>query len=555
MVERTSRRGVARARWPGLLLAAVLLQGCAGARREPVPIDVALPAAHRGAGSGDALRSGAELPWWDTWRDPALTRLVERALERNRDIQFAVARIEETRALLGPAAYAELPQLSVAANTGRERLPQSYRFALPPGTDRDVRLYGTAVSASYELDLWGRLRSLQSAVRADFLASRYARETVAITLVGEVAQTYFDILAARQQLALTRDTLERRRAFLDLTRRRFDGGRASAVEVARAEGNLLGVQSRLPGLEQQLAQLENRLAVLVGTGGDEAGSLVPVAAALPAPPEVPAGLPSALLERRPDLLAAQQELEAASFRADAQRAALLPTISLTASLGLQSRSLGDLLSGSATTFALGAGILQPLIDASRNTFLVQAQEARERQALIRYQRVAEQALREVSDALIARSRQAELRDTLAAQVTALARAAALAEARFKAGAAAYFEVLDAQSELLAAQLAENDARRAVLAASVGLYKSLGGAGTRPPSRRACRRGRRSRCLQRPDPARRAPNAPGAAQPLRAEWAAAGWRPLRPAEDVGRRAAALRRPSCTPPPPPSRRAWW
>ena len=192
------------------------------------------------------------------------------------------------------------------------------------------------------------------------------------------------------------------------------------------------------------------------------------------PPEVPAGLPSSLLERRPDLLAARQELEAASFRSDAQRAALLPTISLTAVLGLQSRSLGDLLTGSATTWGLGGGLLQPLIDVSRNKFLAQAQEARERQALVRYQRAAEQALREVSDALVARSRQAELRDTLAGQAKSLERAASLAEQRFKAGLAAYFEVIDAQTELFVVQLAESDARRALLAATVGLYKSLGG---------------------------------------------------------------------------------
>ena len=475
MTDRSRSPDARRLLGTGLLLTLVLLlAGCAGARREPVPIDLALPAAHRGATSGDALRNGAELPWWEAWRDPALVRLIGLALERNRDMQIAVARIEETRALIGPTLYAELPRLSVGADIGRERQPQNYRFVLPPGADRDLRLYGTSINASYELDLWGRLRSLESAVRADYLASRFARETVAITLVGDVAQAYFDILAARQQLALTRSTLDSRRGFLDLTRRRFDGGRASAVEVARAEGALLGVQARIPGLEQQLAQQENRLALLVGAVAGDAGALVPVDARLPAPPEVPAGLPSSLLERRPDLLAAQQELEAASFRSAAQRAALLPTISLTASLGLQSRSLGDLLSGSATTFALGAGLLQPLIDASRNKFLAQAQEARERQALVRYQRAAEQALREVSDSLIARSRQAELRDTLAGQAKALERAATLAQARFEAGLAAYFEVLDAQTELLAVQLAENDARRALLAASVGLYKSLGG---------------------------------------------------------------------------------
>ncbi len=459
----------------GIALAAALLLGaCAGARQAPVEVELALPDTFRGGSMEERLRSGAELPWWETYRDPALTRLIAQALERNRDIQLAVARIEETRALIGPAEYAELPRLSIGADLGRERQPQNYRFNLPPGASRDLRLYGLTANASYEVDLWGRLKSLEAAVRADYLASRFARETVAIALIGDVAQAYFDILSIRQQLVLTRSTLDGRRAFLDLTRRRFEGGRSSAVEVSRAQAALLGVQARIPSLEQQLAQLENRLALLVGGLAGDPQALVAVDARLPLPPDVPAGLPSALLDRRPDLLAARQELESASFRADAQRAALLPTISLTAALGLQSRSLADLLSGPATTWGLGAGLLQPIVDASRNKFLAQAQAARERQALVRYQRAAEQALREVSDALVARTRQAELRDALAGQAKALERAATLAEQRFKAGLAAYFEVIDAQTELLAVQLAENDARRALLAATVGLYKALGG---------------------------------------------------------------------------------
>lgn len=452
----------------------LLLAACAGARKEPLAVDLPLPAAYRGSVTDERLRSGAELPWWEAYRDPALAKLIAQALERNRDIQLAVARIEETRALIGPAQYAELPRLSVGADAAAERQPRAYRFNLPQGASRDLRLYGLTANASYELDLWGRLKSLEAAVRADYLASRFARETIAISLIGDVAQAYFDILSTRQQLEITRSTLDSRRAFLDLTRRRFDAGRASAVEASRAEAALLGVQARVPALEQQLAQLENRLALLVGGMAGEPGTLVAPDARLPMPPDVPAGLPSSLLERRPDLLAARQELEAASFRSDAQRAALLPTISLTASLGLQSRSLGDLLTGSATTWGLGAGLLQPLIDASRNKFLAQAQEARERQALVRYQRAAEQALREVSDALVARSRQAELRDTLAGQAKSLERAASLAEQRFKAGLAAYFEVIDAQTELFVVQLAESDARRALLTATVGLYKSLGG---------------------------------------------------------------------------------
>lgn len=455
-----------------LLAGAVLATGCAAPRKEPdrrVPV----PDAYRAASEADALASGAARRWWELYRDPALTALIGAALERNRDLSIAVARIEEAEALLGPALYAGLPQVGIGASATRQQQTLRGLFPLPPGA-RLATIYGTAVSSSFEVDVWGRLRSLENAFRSDLLASRYARETIVITLIGDVAATYFDILALREQLRLTHDTIRTREEFLELTRRRFDAGRASAVEVSRAEGALLGVRARVPPLAQQIGQLENRLAILAGRPLGDAGALVPVDARLPAPPEVPAGLPSALLERRPDLLAATAEMDAASHRARAQRAALFPTIGLTGSIGSTSRELGELFSGPAGTWSFGLSLFAPLLDAGRNKYLVEAQEARERQAVLRYQRTVEAAFREVADALIARSRIAELRATLARQVVALERAARLADQRFRAGLAAYFEVIDAQTELLAARLLENEAQRAQLATLVGLYKSLGG---------------------------------------------------------------------------------
>ncbi|MFN7751141.1 MAG: efflux transporter outer membrane subunit [Pseudomonadota bacterium] len=455
------------------LLALVAAAGCTPARREPVDTGVRMPDRFRG-GREPATGPAAMLDGWQWWPDVPLRAAIAEALAGNRDLQIAVARIEEARALVGPAEYAELPRLVLGADASREQLPQRYRTVLAPGADRALQLRGVTAGFSYEADVWGRLKSLEFAARADFLASRYARETVAIGLAVDVALAWYDIVALREQRAIVVEALASREAFTDLVGRRHEAGRGSALELARAQAAMLGVAARLPAIDQQVAQAENRISLLLGRPLARAEAVVPAGATLIAPLEVPEGLPSSLLERRPDLMAAREELEAATFRAEAQRAALMPTFSLTGVLGLQSRSLADLVSSSASTWTLGANALLPVIDASRNRFLAQAQEARARQALLRYRRGAEAAVREVSDALIARARQADLTEALDRQLAALVRAEALAQARYRAGAAAYFEVLDAQTERLAARLAHTEARRGLIVATLGLYKALGG---------------------------------------------------------------------------------
>jgi multidrug efflux system outer membrane protein len=246
------------------------------------------------------------------------------------------------------------------------------------------------------------------------------------------------------------------------------------ADVARAEGSLAAARARLPQLRQAVAQTENRLAVLVGRGQGDAAALVSADARLPDAPEVPAGLPSALLERRPDILAAQQNLFGATGRVRVQRAALLPSVSLTGSLGTQSRDLAQLFSGPAGTWTIGVSLLAPLIDADRNRYRVQAQEAIEKQAALRYEKSVENAFREVSDAIVARARQAEVQAASMAQVRALVRLVDIALKRYEVGIAAYFEVVDAQTELLNAELSAAEAQRSLLGSTVGLYKALGG---------------------------------------------------------------------------------
>lgn len=454
-----------------LLLAGLLLSGCALTGKEPARPDIALPAAFRDAGGA---ASAADRQWWSLYRDERLVDLIRESLEKNRDVRIATARIEEARALVGPAELAQLPQLSGSASATRQQYPQNGQFQFAPGTSRQVPLYGGSLSASYEIDFWGRISSLADVARAELLSTRYAAETVRIGLIADVATAYFDILALRRETDVTRDAIENREKFLDLTRRRNEGGRASMADVARAEGSLAAARARLPQLRQAVAQTENRLAVLVGRGQGDAAALVPADARLPDAPEVPAGLPSALLERRPDILAAQQNFLGATGRVRVQRAALLPSVSLTGSLGSQSRDLAQLFSGPAGTWSLGVSLLAPLIDADRNRFRVQAQEAIEKQAALRYEKSVENAFREVSDAIVARARQSEVQAASKAQVRALVRLVDIALKRYEVGIAAYFEVVDAQTELLNAELSAAEAHRSLLGSTVGLYKALGG---------------------------------------------------------------------------------
>lgn len=453
-----------------LLLACLLLGGCALTGKEAAKPDIVLPAAFRDGGP----RGEIDGQWWTLYRDARLVALIRESLEANRDVRIAVARIEEARAQVGPAELAQLPQLGGSAGASRQQYPQNGQFQLAPGASRQVPLYGGSLAASYEFDFWGRIASLAEVARAELLATRYAAETVRIGLIASVATAYFDILALRREVEVTREAIANREKFLDLTRRREQAGRASLAEVARAEGSLAAARARLAQLQLSVAQTGNRLAVLVGRGQGDPSALVASDARLPEAPEVPAGLPSALLERRPDILAAEQNLLGATGRVRTQRAALLPSVSLTGSLGTQSRDLAQLFSGPAGTWSIGVSLLTPLIDADRNRYRVQAQEAIEKQAALRYEKAVENAFREVSDAIVARARQAEVRAALTAQVDAQQRLRDIALRRYEVGIAAYFEVVDAQTGLLNAQIAAAEAQRALLGSSVDLYRALGG---------------------------------------------------------------------------------
>jgi len=450
------------------LAAALWLAACAPIGPDynrPVP---ELPADYPEASAGTAASLPAD--WWTTFNDPDLTALIEAARVRNADIRIAAAQVEEAEAALREVDAGFYPQVDLSFANQQSRV--SALTALPnpvPRVRLDRRL---AASTSFELDFWGRLRRGVEAARAQALATRFGRDTVALTLTGTVAQAYFSLRSLDSQLALTRATLATRNESLQVIRDRVAGGVSPELELRQAEVARADAAVLLDELTRQRKVVEHQLAQLTGRAGTMVadGSLEH----LPVPPLPPAGLPSSLLERRPDIRAAEQTLVAANARIGVAKAAMFPTISLTGSYGGQSAAFADLLLGGARIWSLGFGLALPLFDAGRNTARVEQVEARARQAVGSYQKAVETGFREVADALSNLENGRRSEDNLAARAKAARQALDIAQTRYKAGYSGYLEVLDAQRSANEAELAAVRNRQALLAYSVDLMKALGG---------------------------------------------------------------------------------
>jgi len=447
-------------------LVATLVAACAvGPQYSRPALDV--PDKFRDQLEAPGPQSFADLAWWDVYKDPTLSELVRVAIEQNRDLKIAVARISEARALAGIARVAQLPQISAAFEAQRGRV-------FSGGDYVTGALFTADVQVSFELDLWGRLASLSDAARQNLLATEYAHDGVMASLVGAVATSYFNLIALDQQLRVTVRTVDDRQRFVDLTQSKFKRGAAAGLDVSRAEASLAATRAVEADLRRQIAQNENELRILLGEnpGPIERPSLD--LQDLPAPPDVPVGLPSSLLERRPDVRQAEANLAGATAGVRVATAALYPDISLTGLFGWQSLELSHLFTGPTKVWAIGASVLQPIIDADKNRYQVDAAQARTEQALLQYQSTVAQAFREVSDALVAKQRFDEQLKQQELQVKALEDASARVLRRYQVGFSSYFEVIDADNSLYAAQLLLVLARRNSLVTVVQLYKSLGG---------------------------------------------------------------------------------
>ena len=454
------------------LVALIFLAGCALKPDYQRPA-VELPAAWKESGQNLAQDGN----WWRVYSDPALEKLVEEALARNSDLARASARVDEARALLRQSESYYYP--TVGATFGRNRtLSSAATGLLPPGVQRERNDYRATLDVSYEVDLWGKLHATAQAARADLLGSEAARDTVRITLAADVAKTYFALRALDAEAAATRRTLGLREEGLKLQQKRFDGGVISEFDYRQLEAEVAAARAQLPPLERDREIQEAALAVLLGRSPkaimDESVSRSADSREELLPAVVPAGLPSELLLRRPDLVEAEQRLIAANARVTVARSQMFPSIQLTGYLGSEAQALSALFSGPAGIWQLAMVIAQPIFAAGRLEAQIDAARARETQALAGYQGAIQNAFREVRAALAAQTRSRETFEAESTRFAALATTVRLARLRYDNGLASQLEVIDAERNLLAAEIARHEALRAQRAAVADLYKALGG---------------------------------------------------------------------------------
>ena len=452
------------------LVVAALLSGCTigpDYKRPPV----ARPETFRGQATAEAA-SLADVPWWEAFQDPILKGLIQDALGSNYDVRIAAARVQEARANLGVARSDYFPSLDYGGGASRARMLPGVLGgvgAQAPASD----LYSATMSMSWELDIWGRIRRSNEAARATLLSTEDARRGVWLTLVSDLAQAYFQLLALDVQLQIARDSTQAYQGTYDLFLDRLNHGIASKLETSRALGALGVAQATIPQLERDIVARENQIRILLG----KAPGPIPRGQPMyqqPVVPAVPAGLPSALLERRPDLRQAEQQLVAANARIGVAKAEFFPKLSLTSLFGTASPEMSALTGGTATIWAVAGMFSGPLFNAGRTRGIYRASIAQWEQVRLRYEQAVLTALREVSDALTAL---AKLTDAEAGQdtaVRALADAVDHATDRYRQGLASYYEVLEAQQQLYPAQITLAQIRQDRLLTYVRLYKALGG---------------------------------------------------------------------------------
>ena len=420
--------------------------------------------------------SFADLNWWEVFRDEELRSLIRKALEQNYDLRDAVTRVEAAQANLGITRSDQFPQVSASGDVNFTRLSRNAAFPLPPAlVPSQNRNWGQAQLnlLSFEVDLWGRLRRATEATRASLLSAEENRKAVITTLVSDVAAQYFTLRELDAQLEISRQTLATRQEGLKLTTSRRNYGIATDLDLKQAEQLVDTADVTISTLQQQIEQTENQITLLLGehpSGVARKGRFDEDAL----PPEVPAGLPSALLERRPDIRAAEQNLVAANADIGVAKAAYFPRLSLSGLIGGQSTQLSSLFSGPNSAWSFIPQLSQPIFTAGRLRSNVKLAEAQRDSAVVQYQKAIQTAFTEVSNALIAHQRTREARMKQEALVAVLAERKRLAYMRYQGGVDSQLNALDADRDLLQAQLDLRQTRLNELLSVVQLYKALGG---------------------------------------------------------------------------------
>ena len=455
----------------GLSLTLLLSAGCAvGPNYKRPSADV--PGMYRGTTPQDAAQPAAESlgdqKWWEVFQDKQLQDLIHTALQQNYDVRIAATRILQAQAQLGITRADQLPTISGGAQAVNERNPRTKNFRQFETNANEVDL-----SLAWELDFWGRYRRATESARATLLATQWAREAVITTLVSDVATAYFQLRELDLELELSRRTLASRQDSLQLTQTLANGGATSLLDVRQAEQLVFTAAESIPNLERQIEQQENFISTLLGNnpGPIARGKTL---TEQPHAPDVPAGLPSTLLERRPDIREAEAQLIAANAQIGVAKAAYFPQINLTATAGYQSSALTSLFTGPAGLWSFGGSLVQPIFTGGRIRSNVRFTEARQQEALLTYQQTIQQAFRGVSDSLVEYRKDREFREYQQQLALSAQDAAQLSEMRYRGGAASYLEVLTNETNYFDAQLGLAQAQLNELAGLVRIYRNLGG---------------------------------------------------------------------------------
>jgi outer membrane protein, multidrug efflux system len=462
-----------------LLVAVAGLVGCAVGPNYKRPT-VAVPGAYRGATPGSSAQTPAQAKaeqttaslgdekWWEVFQDRELQSLIRIALKNNYDVRIAAARVLQAQAQLGIVRADQLPSLAVGGNVTSQQ-----NAKLGPIPPFELTQGSVTASAAWNLDFWGRYRRATEAARANLLANEWAQKEVMATLVTNVAASYFRLRQLDLELEISKRTLSSRQNSLQLTQTLEQHGINSMLDVRQSEQLVYTAATEVPDLERQIAQEENAISILLGRNpGDIPRGLKLIEQ--PHAPEVPAGLPSSLLERRPDVRQAEENLIAANAQIGVARAAYFPQISLTGAAGYQSSALTNLFTGPAGIWNLAASAAQPIFEGGRLKSNVRFAQAQREQMVLTYQQTIQGAFRDVSDSLIAYRKDREFRIQQERLLESAQEAAQLSQQRFKAGTTDYLEVLTNETNAFSAELGLAQAQGNELIALVQLYQALGG---------------------------------------------------------------------------------
>jgi len=459
---------IARHRLVALTL--LLLTGCTvGPNYKRPTVDV--PGGYRGLAPDAAPQttaSFAEEKWWTIFDDPQLQALIHKAIAQNYDVRIAAARVLQAQAVVGITRADQFPAIYGGAAATNSRIPRTKLLSETNTSSNNVNL-----SLSWELDFWGKYRRATESARASLLATEWGQKAVIWSLVSNVASAYFQLLELDAEMEISQRTLTSRKESLHLVEVREQGGTTSLLDVRQSEQLVYTAAASIPDLERRIEQQENSISILLGDNPE------PITRGKPLienhfPPTVPVGLPSSLLERRPDIQSAEQQLVAANAQIGVAKAAYFPDISLTAIAGYQSVALTNLFTGPAGFWSFGGQLVQPIFTAGKLRSNVRLTEAQQQEAVLFYQQSIQQSFREVSDSLIGYRKDQEFRAQQELLTAAAQDTVRLANVRYDGGVTSYLEVLDSDTRYFNAQIALAQAQLGERLAFVQLYNALGG---------------------------------------------------------------------------------